>query len=196
VVTQTQDGRENEIKEYTVGVEVLQKPTSFDPMLDASVRIHAIRLRKLLAEYYHQAPAPPALRILLPKGSYVPVFAEVSPTIPGLTDPGYAALATNANNVNQESVCIIPFTSYIHLAGIDFSADGFCQFLSEKLSLFQDIRVVSYQSACKFFSNGGQLQNLGHALQVQCYLAGTLEIENQRIRAMVHLNDAFSNKVV
>ena len=196
VVTQKLEGHENEIKEYTVGVEVLHKPTSFNPMLDASVRIHAIRLRKLLAEYYEQTPLPQALHILLPKGSYVPVFAEAWPNPAPPNGEPIAASVPTENSVHQESVCIIPFTSYVHQAGIDISADEFCQFLSEKLSLFQDIRVASFEYTRQFFNNGGSLQHLGSACKVQYYLAGTLEIEARHIRTMVHLHDALTHQLI
>ncbi len=66
-------GRETEIKEYLIGTEVYQRGTDFDPKLDSIVRVEAYRLRSRLEEYYRENPAP-AVRIELPKGSYVPVF--------------------------------------------------------------------------------------------------------------------------
>src|SRR5690242_3255000 len=55
VVISRLEGREDEIKEYTIGVKGLGKPTSFNPQLDAVVRIHASRLRNILFKYYHGA---------------------------------------------------------------------------------------------------------------------------------------------
>src|SRR6478735_4852920 len=63
-------GHEDEIKEYTIGVKGLGKPSDFNPQLDASVRIHAGRLRRMLALYYQDAGKNDPLLIDIPKGSY------------------------------------------------------------------------------------------------------------------------------
>ena len=47
-------GRSNTIKEYTIAVNVLNKPVSFKPQHDAIVRIHAGRLRRALNYYYKE----------------------------------------------------------------------------------------------------------------------------------------------
>ena len=54
VVEETLAGRDQEIKEYTIGVHVLSRDSDFNPQLDAIVRIHAGRLRRALKEYYHE----------------------------------------------------------------------------------------------------------------------------------------------
>ncbi len=48
IVQETLAGRSNTIKEYTIAVNVLNKPVSFKPQHDAIVRIHAGRLRRAL----------------------------------------------------------------------------------------------------------------------------------------------------
>ena len=47
VVVTKLEGREDEIKEYTIGVQALGRPIDFNPQLDAVVRIHASRLRNI-----------------------------------------------------------------------------------------------------------------------------------------------------
>ena len=79
VVEETMQGHSNQIKEYTIGVKVLNKPPSFDPRQDAIVRIHAGRLRRALHLYYREAGASDPLYISIPKGSYLPVFSENTP---------------------------------------------------------------------------------------------------------------------
>lgn len=68
-----------QINEYAIGVDVLDKPASFDPKSDASVRAEIGRLRRSLAEYYSHDGANDSLRISLPPRSYVPVIS-VRPT--------------------------------------------------------------------------------------------------------------------
>src|SRR5215510_14128144 len=52
IVTETIDQRQQFIKEYSIAVNALSRPSHFNPHDDAMVRIHAGRLRKLLNEYY------------------------------------------------------------------------------------------------------------------------------------------------
>ena len=75
IVEETLLGRSNQIKEYTIGMNVLNKPGSFNPSLDAIVRIHAGRLRRALHQYYEVNGKNDPIRILMPKGNYVPVFS-------------------------------------------------------------------------------------------------------------------------
>jgi Tol biopolymer transport system component len=76
VVDQALSGRHDQIKESVIGLEVYQKPASYDPRLDATVRVEASKLRQRLDQYYDAAVSPPPIRISIPKGSYVPRFEQ------------------------------------------------------------------------------------------------------------------------
>lgn len=67
-------GRASEIKEYSIGVEALGRPTSYSPTADSSVRRRAFELRHKLDEVYAGELSTSEIRIELPKGSYVPIF--------------------------------------------------------------------------------------------------------------------------
>ena len=67
-------GRAGEIKEYSIGVEALGRPSSYSPVNDSSVRRRAFELRTKLTELYSQELAASPVLIDLPKGSYVPAF--------------------------------------------------------------------------------------------------------------------------
>ncbi len=67
-------GRGGEIKEYSIGVEALGRPSSYSTTADSSVRRRAFELRHKLEEAYNGELASSEVRIELPKGSYVPVF--------------------------------------------------------------------------------------------------------------------------
>ena len=67
-------GETNRIKEYSVGVEVFHRGSSFDQDSDSIVRVEANRLRKRLAEYYAGEGASHRLHIAIPVGQYVPQF--------------------------------------------------------------------------------------------------------------------------
>jgi hypothetical protein len=69
-------GEENQIKEYSIGVEVFGRGASFDQDSDSIVRVEANRLRKRLAEYYAGEGAGHELQITIPVGQYVPRFVD------------------------------------------------------------------------------------------------------------------------
>jgi hypothetical protein len=67
-------GEAYQIKEYSVGVEVFHRGSSFDQDSDSIVRVEANRLRKRLAAYYAGDGASHRLHITIPLGQYVPEF--------------------------------------------------------------------------------------------------------------------------
>src|SRR5271155_3391321 len=68
------EGKNDEIKEYSIAVEALGRPRDFDPQVDTIVRVTAHALRRRLEDYYRNAGAEHAVRICLPPGHYVPKF--------------------------------------------------------------------------------------------------------------------------
>ena len=79
VVEQTLLGNANRIKAYTVAIDALGKPTTFDPQNDPSVRVLAKRLRSSLDAYYERT-ANPGVVIEMKAGSYVPKFVFTTHT--------------------------------------------------------------------------------------------------------------------
>ncbi len=77
VVQETLSGKSERIKAYTVAVDALGKPTSFDPQCDSSVRVLANRLRTTLENYYAINPEQ-TIFIEMYTGSYVPHFIDRS----------------------------------------------------------------------------------------------------------------------
>jgi Malectin domain len=67
-------GEAGQIKEYSIGVEVFHRGTSFDQESDSIVRVEANRLRRRLAEHYEGEGAAHRLHISIPVGQYVPKF--------------------------------------------------------------------------------------------------------------------------
>jgi hypothetical protein len=67
-------GQAADLKEYTVAVELFNKPASFDQHTDATVRVEAHRLRKKLQKYYETAGRDHELQVTLPSGQYILEF--------------------------------------------------------------------------------------------------------------------------
>jgi hypothetical protein len=83
LVNETLAGHAEKLKGYTIGVEVFDRDSDFDPTVDAIVRVEAVRLRAKLREYYDNEGRSDSLRIELPKGGYMPVIQpRVSQEIP------------------------------------------------------------------------------------------------------------------
>jgi hypothetical protein len=89
VVEHTLSGREDMLKERTIGIEVFGRSTSYEPSDDATVRVKAGDVRKRLGLYYAEEGARNPVRIELPAGTYVPEFrwAETKPEAPDALAP-------------------------------------------------------------------------------------------------------------
>jgi hypothetical protein len=72
------DGRADQLKEYTVGVDGLGRPATFEPRLDSSVRMLAGRLRRKLEDHYRSEGSAEVVRIAFPKGGYKLAFEEAA----------------------------------------------------------------------------------------------------------------------
>ena len=73
-VEQTLLQQTENLKEYSIGLEVFEKPESFDPRMDSIVRVVARRLRMLVERYYQSEGAADPVIIGFHSGSYVPHF--------------------------------------------------------------------------------------------------------------------------
>jgi hypothetical protein len=83
-----------QIKEYTIGVEALERRPSFDPKEDTIVRVQIHRLREKLLEYYEGEGIRDPIRVTIPKGRYLPNFEALTLPIP--TSPKSAPRSGNA----------------------------------------------------------------------------------------------------
>ena len=62
------------LKERTIGVEVFHRDPGYSTGEDPVVRVQAGEVRRRLEQYYQETPHSPAVRIVLPVGSYSPQF--------------------------------------------------------------------------------------------------------------------------
>jgi hypothetical protein len=72
------EGEGEQLKEYSLGVEVLGRPPDFDPGENAIVRVKAHRLREKLKKYYENEGADHQLSITINPGHYVPEFLSAN----------------------------------------------------------------------------------------------------------------------
>lgn len=77
-------GETDQIKEYSVALDVFDRSDTFDQDTDSIVRVQANRLRKRLSEYYAGEGATHEIRLTIPLGQYVPSFQRTPENAPAL----------------------------------------------------------------------------------------------------------------
>src|ERR1700730_33169 len=82
----TLNGRVKEINEQRIGEAVFGRPHNYDSSIDGIVRTQASRLRQRLELYFSEEGLDEPIRIVIPRGGYVPVFEpRLTPVVPMLT---------------------------------------------------------------------------------------------------------------
>jgi len=77
VVEEALAGRQDVLKERTIGAAVLGKPSDYDTGADSTVRVRANEVRRRLSAHYDQAAPKAGIRIELPLGAYAPKFTAI-----------------------------------------------------------------------------------------------------------------------
>lgn len=90
-------GRADQIKAYSIAVDAMDRPSSFDPQSDPAVRVEMRRLRVALEVYYARAGADDPVHIDVPKGSYRPIFSQRSEPAAETVDDVLDELANTAD---------------------------------------------------------------------------------------------------
>lgn len=127
VVEEALDGRADSLKEYGIGLEVFDRPTSFDPRTDPIVRVEARRLRSKLARYYATEGRGDRLRVELPKGTYVPRFVEAEQEVES----------------RENTVAVVPFANLSTDAESGYFSDGLTDEVIHGLTKAGGVRVVA-----------------------------------------------------
>ena len=194
IVRETLEGRGDELKEYTIGVHALKKESDFNPQLDSIVRIHAGRLRRALKEYYYEEGSNDRLTIVIPKGSYVPSFELREPALVAQTDGLAAHEITMPTNVgskedleerpiektftpnHKSSIAVLPFKKIGHGEILKYFSQSIGEYLSTELTLFENLKVISYFSGGNIISQFGDIRKTGIALGADYVLTGSVHL--------------------
>jgi hypothetical protein len=87
VISLALDGRQEEIKERAIGIDVFSRAHDYNTNDDSIVRVKASEVRKRLAQYHLLRQPDQRVRIELPPGSYVPEISWISPPPPEEDEP-------------------------------------------------------------------------------------------------------------
>jgi TolB-like protein len=203
VVEKTLAGEQDQIKEYTIGVNGLSKNKDFNPQVDAYVRIHARRLRQALSRYYFTDGKDDIVVVDIPKGAYVPTFRLLSAGSESLQDtehtsgetPNYHNGSTKAGQFRKPVVAILPFQNMSSDHSKDFFVEGLAEQMSTQLARFQNIAVISNRlTACHPYH--GDYYSLKHANGIDYVITGSARILDDFLRLNVQLYSTENNQII
>jgi adenylate cyclase len=182
-------GRGDRIKAYTVATTVFGRSVDFDPQVDSIVRIEAGRLRRSLERYYLTAGTRDRIRIIIPKGSYVPVFSPV--------DPSVGAMPRNAGvrEGGGDTIFVRPFEEEGDHARFPNFANGFTRQVISGLTRFTDIVVYGPETSLAF-GTGSDLAQLRSMIDFDYVLSGGVMIAGDVVGVEALLTDARTGRYV
>jgi hypothetical protein len=115
IIHEELEGRGDQLKERTLGIEVFGRDAGYDTTTDPIVRVTAAEIRKRIAQYYQDSESPDELRISLPPGSYIPHFEWPQPAPSPLSPTNPVSL--NEFSTTTHPVESIPETIAVHAHG-------------------------------------------------------------------------------
>lgn len=177
-----------ELKEYTIGVEVYDRGPSFCPSLDSIVRGEARRLRGKLKEYYEGEGRRRPITIYYRLGSYVPLFRRTEP----LSDE---PLETNPHrlfptNSPYPVIAVAPFRDLSNNSTTLALANGITDDLIHLLTTAGIYRVVAPGTFTQLVSKGVDTNGISARLGVQILFEGSVKQEDADLRITASLVDA------
>lgn len=220
IVERTLVGETDQLKEYSVGMEVFDRDDKYDPRIDSIVRVEAGRLRSRLDEYYNADGAADPVRISLPRGAYVAVFAP-QPSAPPSPAPEpvnagsprrvWAAWALSAGAValvvaaltwmsrppsaeGPPSVAVLAFEQYSSSEEDGAIAAQLTDSVTAELARLGSVSVVSHTSAMQFAGERKPLREIAQALNAAFVVEASIENVNGGIRVMARVVNAATDR--
>jgi TolB-like protein len=196
IVQETLVGRANCLKEYTIAIKVLEKPLNFNPQQNGIVRIHAGRLRRALSRYYNEMGKNDQVVITIPKGKYVPLFANRSnPRDVVLIDRELhdESFATEEDNM---VIAVLPFICTSKLSHVKSFADGLCLQLATKLMHLQQVSVIAYQAIRNLVETQTDYKELGASVGFGYIITGGVQLLKNKLRVNMQLMECVSYRQI
>lgn len=206
VVERQLEGRNGELKESLIGIEVFGRKPGFDPQQDSTVRSEAARLRARLAEYYAGGGRGDALIIELPKGGYAPAFRQPDAPLATaerktrsavlLLSVALACFAVVSAAVSwwrvqhistPIGIAVLPLENLSHDPADDYFADGLTDELIRNLSIIDGLSPRSRTSSFAFKGKPWNVREAGKELAADYIVEGSVLRAGQRLRINAQL---------
>jgi len=177
-VETTLAGEGDSLKEYLIGTEVYDRPTSYRPTEDSIVRSEARRLRSKLKEYYESVGKNDPLSIIYRPGSYVPAFLDRHTHSMKIT----AAPAEPFVVGNGIRIAVLPFLDASGSASSSVYAQLITDELIHELVRTDGVRVSAASSIAPLVAKAMDMRSLARKLDVQIIFEGTVRQLNNLLR--------------
>ena len=179
IVEEALAGRQSELKEYVIGVQVFRKDASFDPRTDPIVRVQARRLRAKLFRYYREDGRADTLAIDLPKGGYAPLFKSRDA-------PAALRRSIASSLVSRNTLLVQPFVDHSAAQDLGHVCQGVRDEVIHHLTQLAGVRV--------FASSGSEQRQETEAVLKGAALivGGSVRRSGDHIRIVAHLVDGAS----
>jgi adenylate cyclase len=202
VVDETLDGRADRLNQYVIALDVFDRDETFDPSIDAIVRVEAGRLRSKLLEYYDELGRDDPIRIELPKRSYAATFRHQS----GRDDARAAAdeefgrevvsrdKATESTKMTEPTIAVLPFVNMSPDPDQEYFADGVTEDLITDLSKLPGITVISRHSTFTYKGTTVTVQQVCEELGANLVLEGSVRKVGDKVRITAQLIEGSSGR--
>ena len=184
IVEETLFGRSNRLKEYTIGVHVLGKPNDFNPQSSSIVRIHAVRLRKLLQEYYSGSGLDDKIIVTLPQGHYIPVFLRYGSKA---MNDSHLKKSISAPQHSPLIMAVVPFYVSHDSENMKRFTDGFGSSLTDALLENVSISVVPYFTTRRLSLKYADIREVAKQVSAKYLFTGDVHVLESRIRISVQV---------
>ncbi len=189
IVSETVEGRTNQLKEYSIGISVLNREHHFRPQKDGVVRVHASRLRRALKLYYEEAGKSDSMRIYVPKGSYVPDFYERD----SYTDIynrsfNFIEDIQHLNHRNHKlQTGVLPFYCFPQTTMVMSFASGFTSCLSTELVNLRNLSVIAVHVTNEFSEKSFYMKDIVKKTSAEYLFTGNIQYHANRMRVNIQL---------
>lgn len=218
LVDKTLSGQASRVNEYGIGLDVFERPASFDPRVDSVVRAEVSRLRLKLKDYYDNGGRSDPIVIELPQRGYIPrfTFRKMEASAPAPAEQplppeprrkpavwiaaSIVLIAALAGLVYWgihrsaagplKSLVVLPFENYSKDPQNEYLADGFTEELTNQLAQWRELRVVARTSAFVFKGKAVDVRQIGRELNVDAVLEGSCVKQADRIKITAQLSRA------
>ena len=174
LVKKTLAGEADELKGYALGLDVFNKDAGFNPDTDTIVRVHAVRLRAALENYYHTTGAEDVVIIRLPKGGYRPVFQKRSGQEHIETQKPSETTTTSKKLIVGPKLAVMPVENVSEIGKPSDQTVGMTLQIVNDLTRFKWLRVISMQSVYGLQAEGKKDGDLLKSLNVDYVLTISL----------------------
>ena len=188
IMAETLEGRAEKLKGYAIGVEVFDREPSFDPAIDAIVRVEAVRLRSKLREYYDGEGCADPVRFELPKGNYAIHIEWNEETL----NQGAPTITTNHPPLIEDrpSLAVLPFANIGSDNSKEYFADGVVDNLIAMFSRLSGLFIISRQSSFSYKNTTKSSNEIAAELGVRYLLEGSVQHAGNQVRVTAQLVDA------